>query len=58
MLLINKTNRNFDVSVDGAAGGQLSFADVTTSSNPPSVSKLSSNNFELHGLSVAVVTLP
>ncbi len=58
MLLINKTNRNFDVSVDGAAGGQLTYADVTTSSNPPSVSKLSSNNFELHGLSVAVITLP
>ncbi len=35
MLLINKTRRNFDVSITGAAGGQLDYVDVTTAFKPP-----------------------
>ena len=58
VLLINKTNKNFDVSFAGAAGGQLESVDVTTGFTAPTASKLNSDKFEIHGLSVAVITLP
>lgn len=58
MLLVNKRDRNFQLSILGATGGQLDCVDVTTGLQPPSTAKLTSDNLTLHGFSVAVLTLP
>jgi hypothetical protein len=56
LLMLNRRNQNFDLSVRGAAGGQLDFVDVSTGFHPPASTKLSSDNLTLHGFSVAVLT--
>ena len=58
VLLVNKRNRSFDVSVVGASGGQVDCVDQTTGFQPPASMKLSSDTVKLSGFSVAVVTLP
>jgi hypothetical protein len=58
VLLVNKRNRTFDVSLTGATGGQLDYVDQTTSFQPPATMKLTSDNMKLAGYSVAVVTFP
>jgi hypothetical protein len=58
ILLVNKRNRDFDLSIPGAAGGQLEFGDVSTGYQPPASTKLNSDAFTLRGFSVAVLTLP
>jgi hypothetical protein len=58
VLLINKRNRTFGVSVAGSAGGQVSYVDQTTAFQPPANAKLNSDTFNLGGFSVTVVTLP
>ena len=58
MLVVNKRDRDFDLSIPGAAGGQLDYVDVTTGFQPPASAKLGSDSLTLHGLSVAVLTLP
>jgi hypothetical protein len=58
VLLVNKRNRTFDVSVAGASGGQVEYVDQTTSFQPPAEQPLSSEDLKLAGYSVAVVTLP
>ena len=58
VLLVNKRNRRFDVSVVGASGGQVDCVDQTTGFQPPASTKLSSDTVKLSGFSVAVVTLP
>jgi hypothetical protein len=58
VLLVNKRDRKFEVSVAGAAAGQIDFVDQTTSFLPPATAKLSSDSLTLGGYSVAVVTLP
>jgi len=58
VLLVNKRNRKFEVSVAGAAAGQIDFVDQTTSFQPPATTKLSGDSVTLGGYSVAVVTLP
>jgi hypothetical protein len=58
ILLVNKRNRKFEISIAGAATGQISFVDQTTSFQPPATAKLSSERVTLGGYSVAVVTLP
>lgn len=58
LLLVNKRDREFAVSVAGAAGSQLEAVDVTTAFQPPSSTKLTSDGFTLHSFSVVVVTLP
>jgi hypothetical protein len=58
MLLVNKRDRNFDLSIPGAAGGQLDCVDVTTGFQPPASAKLSSDTLTLRGFSVAVLSLP
>ena len=57
VLLVNKRDRKFDVTVTGGAAGQASFVDQTTGFQPPATVTLSSNNLTLGGYSVAVVTL-
>ena len=51
LLLLNRRNQNFDLSVHGAAGGQLDFVDVTTGFQPAASTKLTSDNLTLHGFS-------
>jgi len=58
VLLVNKRNRPFDVTVTGATGGRLDYVDQTTNFQPPSMMKLSADTVKLGGYSVAVVTLP
>ncbi|HTS10347.1 MAG TPA: glycosyl hydrolase family 39 [Candidatus Eisenbacteria bacterium] len=58
VLLVNKRNRPFDVTVTGATGGRLDYVDQTTSFQPPAMMKLSGDTLKLGGYSVAVVTLP
>jgi hypothetical protein len=58
VLLVNKRDRTFDVSVVGASGGQVDYVDQTTGFQPPASAKLTSDTVKLAGFSVAVVTLP
>jgi hypothetical protein len=58
MLLVNKRDRSFDLSIPQVAGGQLDYVDVTTAFQPPASTKLSSDTLTLHGFSVAVLSLP
>ena len=58
LLLVNKRNRPFDVSVTGSAGGQIEYVDQTTAFQPPAKIALSSDTMKLEGFSVAVITLP
>jgi hypothetical protein len=58
VLLVNKRDRTFDVSIPGASGGQVTYVDQTTGFQPPASSKLTGENLKIGGYSVAVVTLP
>ena len=58
VLLVNKRDRTFDISVTGAAAGQISFVDQNTNFQPAATAKLNSDKLTLGGYSVAVVTLP
>jgi len=58
LLLVNKRNRPFDVSVTGSAGGQIEYVDQTTAFQPPATTTLGSDTVKLKGFSVAVITLP
>jgi hypothetical protein len=58
LLLVNKRDREFQLSIPGASGGQLSVVDQSTAFDPPTSSKLQSEKVKVKGLGVAVVTLP
>ena len=58
VLLVNKRDRTFDVTLAGANGGRLDYVDQTTGFQPPAIMKLTSDRLKLAGYSVAVVTLP
>lgn len=58
VLLVNKRNRKFDVSVTGASGGEMEYVDQTTGFQPPATMRLNGETLSLAGYSVAVVTLP
>ena len=58
VLLVNKRDRAFEVSVAGASGGQVAYVDQTTGFQPPATGKLTGDAMKLTGYSVAVVTLP
>ena len=57
VLIINKRNRTARLSLPGATGGRIQVVDQTTGGNSPQSVELSSNQFTLSGLAVAVVTL-
>lgn len=57
ILLINKRDRPFEVSLPEAAGSEVTYVDQTTGFRPPASMKLSGNTVTLRGLEVAVVTL-
>jgi hypothetical protein len=58
VLLVNKRDRPFEITVPGASGGQEDYVDQTTEFDPPATTKLAGEKLTLNGLSVAVVTLP
>ena len=58
LLLINKRNRSFDVSITGGHGAEVSYVDQMSGLQPPTVSYLNADRVTLRGFSVAVVTLP
>ncbi len=57
VLLVNKRDRTFVISVPGAAGGHVEVVDQQTAFQPPAGGKLRSDEVTLGGLAVAVVTL-
>jgi hypothetical protein len=58
MLLVNKRDRNLNLSIAGASGGHFDYVDVTTGFQPPASSKLASDNLMIHGFCVGVLTFP
>jgi hypothetical protein len=58
LLLVNKRDRAFDISVVGSIGGQVNYVDQTTAFNRPATAKLNTDVISLAGFSVAVVTVP
>ncbi len=58
MLLVNKRDRNLDLSIAGAAGSRFDYVDVTTGFQPPASAKLASDKLMIHGFSVGVLTFP
>jgi hypothetical protein len=58
LLLVNKRDRSFDLSISGAGGASLQCVDQITAANPPESSSLTSPTMTLRGLSVAVLTFP
>ena len=57
LLLINKRDRSFEVSIPGGDGAEITYVDQTTGFQPPAVAHLSGDHATLQGLGVAVVTL-
>jgi hypothetical protein len=57
VLLINKRDREFNVSIKGAKDGRVEFVDQITGFDPPSSRILESDKITLDGLAVAIVTL-
>jgi hypothetical protein len=58
MLLVNKRDRNLDLSIAGAADSRFDYVDVTTGFQPPASAKLASDNLMIHSFSVGVLTFP
>lgn len=58
VLLANKRNRTFELSIPGASGGQMEYVDQTTGFDPPKSVRLDSDRITLYGFGVAAVTLP
>jgi hypothetical protein len=58
LLLVNKRDRDFEISIPGANGGEEQYVDQTTAFQPPASVKLSGDTITLHGFAVASVTLP
>jgi hypothetical protein len=57
LLLVNKRDVEYRLTLAGAKGGKLDVVDQTTGSNVPASSTLNTDGFALGGLGVAVVTL-
>jgi len=56
VLLVNKRDRPFDVTIPGAGGGQIEYVDQTTGFQPAATAKLAADVTKLNGYSVTVVT--
>ena len=57
ILLVNKRNRPFEVSIPGGAGATEDYVDQTTGNHAPASVHLTGDIVNLGGLAVAVVTL-
>jgi hypothetical protein len=58
LLLVNKRDRELDVSIAGMSSGEEAYVDQTTGSQPPASAHVSGGNVTLRAFAVAVVTLP
>jgi len=58
VLLVNKRNRPFEVSIPESAGATEDYVDQTTGYHAPGSTYLTGDEVSLGGLAVAVVTLP
>jgi hypothetical protein len=58
LLLVNKRDRKFDVTISGAAGARVDYVDQTTGFEPPALTKIETDKIVLKGFEVAVVTMP
>jgi hypothetical protein len=58
LLLVNKRDRNFDLSIAGGDGAEVTYVDQTTGFQPPATAHLNGDQLSLRGLAVAVVSLP
>jgi len=58
ILLVNKRDRAAELTIPGAAGGQMQRVDQSTGSSPPLTSEVAQDTLTLPGLAVAVLTLP
>ena len=57
ILLVNKRDRAAELTIPGAAGGQMQRVDESTGSSPPETSGMPQDTLTLPGLAVAVLTL-
>ena len=57
MLLVNKRDRDIEVTVPGVAGARQEYVDATTKFAPPSSAKVDGDKVTLRALAVAVITL-
>jgi len=57
LLVVNKRDREFEISLPEAAGAKIEVVDQTTGSNPPASRSVTGSAFKLGGFGVAVVTL-
>jgi hypothetical protein len=57
ILLVNKRNRPFEITLPGAERAQMQLVDQTTHFQPPASSTLADNRITLGGFAVAAVTL-
>ena len=58
VLLVNKRDRPFQVTIPGARGGQQAYVDQITGYGPVASASLDSDSLTLNGYSVTAVTLP
>lgn len=58
LLLINKRDREFALTIAGGSGADMAYVDQTTGFQPPATAHLTGDETTLRGLAVAVVTLP
>jgi hypothetical protein len=58
ILVVNKENRDFDVSLAGAAGGRVDYVDQTTNFHPPARATLTTDHVKVTGFFVGIVQLP
>jgi len=57
LLLVNKREREFEVTLPEAEGATIEMIDLNTGWHPPASSRLAASTFKLGGFGVAAVTL-
>jgi hypothetical protein len=55
LLLVNRRNRDIEITVPQAGGATIQYVDQTTGFQPPAAAKLAGDRVRLGGYSVAVV---
>jgi len=58
VLLVNRRNRNIEVTFSGINGAEVTRVDQTTNFNQPATEKISGEKLALGGFAVAIITLP
>lgn len=56
ILLVNKRDQDFDITIPGADRAQVEYVDRTTNFQSARKTSLTDNHLTLHGFAVAVVT--